>query len=166
MEACDIACQRNKQLSSLQIALHKATVNKNKDPEAYEQARINYYTVKDGEGWLRTEKEKKANMVIDPIIAQYQQKYIDMQVAEARQQAKEQARKDVQNEQVGDEDDIRFVHDLIQKQHDSAGVHRRLLQLGGSNVEAGPSWLPTALDVTIGLLILGVVYYGYRKYSQ
>ena len=165
MEACDVACQRNKELSSLESALHAATVKKNTDPEAYEQARINYYTVKDGEGWLRAEKEKKANMVIDPIIAQYQQKYLDMQIAQAKQQAREQARKDIENEQVGDEDDIRFVHNLIQKEHDSAGVHRRLLELGSTN-SSGSSWVPLALDVTIGMLILGVVYYGYRKYSQ
>ena len=164
MEACDVACQRNKQLVSLQAALHTATVNKNKDPEAYEQARINYYTVRDGEGWLRTEKEKKANAVIDPIISNYQQRYLDMQVAQAKQEAREQARKDAQNEQVGDEDDVRFVHDLIQKQQDSAGVHRRLLELGASNSFSVTS--PLVLDVTIGLLILGVVYLAYSKYSR
>jgi len=162
--ACDIQCQKDKQLQILQGALHEATVNKGTEPEAYEKARTAYYTLKDGAGWLHKEKERKAIQEIDPIIDSYRRKLGAAQVAQASQNAREQAMKDVQNSQVGDEDEIRFVHDMVMKERDSAGVRRRLLDFGGGDSQGGSDWWSMLLDIVICVLVLVVVYYAYTKY--
>jgi hypothetical protein len=148
--ACDIQCQKNKQLSTLLTNLHEATTRKGVDPEAYEQARIAYYTLKEGNTWLQAEKEKIARQKIDPIINQYKTRYAELQ-----------ARKDTKDTEVGDEDEARFIHAQIQEEQNRAGVHKRLRELG----PVSQSWFPLFLDVLIGILILLIVYLAITKFS-
>jgi len=159
--ACDIQCQKDKQLQILQGALHEATVRKGTDPEAYENARTAYYTLKDGAGWLHKEKERKAIQEIDPLIDSYRRKIGAAQVSQAAQSAKQQALKDIESSQIGDEDEVRFVHRMVMKEKDSASVRKRLLDFGGGDSQGGSDWWSIILDITICVLVLVVVYFGY-----
>ena len=162
--ACDIQCQRNKKLDSLHEIFHEATLRKGIDPEAYEQARINYYTVKDGQGWLAKEKERIANETVEPILDSYKSRFGLIQKSIDKQNAKQQAMKDVENSQVGDEDDVRFIHSMLKRERDKAGVHKRLLELNPDSTETY-SWLPIFLDVLIGLLVLFVAYRLWTRFT-
>jgi hypothetical protein len=163
--ACDIQCQKDKQLQILQGALHEATVKKGTDPEAYEQARTAYYTLKDGAGWLHKEKERKAIQEVDPLIDSYRRKIGAAQVSQAAQSARQQAIKDVESAQVGDEDEVRFVHRMVMKEKDSANVRRRLLDFGGGDSQ-GSDWWSRVLDIVICFLVLVVVYFAYSYVSR
>ena len=159
--ACDVKCQREKELELLQGALHHATLKKGVDPEAYETARINYYTLKEGQGWLHKEKERKAIQEIDPIIDSYRSKINAVTVSKAVRDAKTQALKDIESEQVGDEDDVRFMHHLVTKESNKAGVRRRYLDLGGGfdgTGGSGSDWWSIFLDILICFMVLGLVY--------
>jgi hypothetical protein len=160
--ACDIQCQKDKQLQILQGALHEATVKKGTEPEAYEKARTAYYTLKDGAGWLHKEKERKAIQEVDPIIDSYRRKIGAAQVAQAAQSARQQALKDVQASQVGDEDEVRFVHKMVMKERDSGNVRRRLLDVG----DQGSDWWSILLDIVICFLVLVVVYFAYSYVTR
>jgi len=46
---------------------------RDKSPEAYQQARSMYYTLKDGEKWLDTERERLAKAEVDPLVRQMEQ---------------------------------------------------------------------------------------------
>lgn len=152
MAACDVACQKNKQLKTLLTSLQSATVNKGTDPEAYELARVNYYTVKEGQGWLQTEKERIAKLTLQPIMDKYKKQY-----------AATQPSAPTQSDEVGDEDETRFIHNQIEKERDRAGVHQRLMEL---TVDGGPTvqWLPYVLDIVIAGLALTVVYMLFTKF--
>ncbi len=57
--------KQNNKMEPIQDAKKKALEDarqamKNATPEAYPQARIHYFTLKEGQGWLRTEKERLA----------------------------------------------------------------------------------------------------------
>jgi hypothetical protein len=83
-----------------------AAQNKAKDPEGYEKARQAYYTVKEGQGWLSQEKEKKANEDVQPILDSFQKKFDDMKDAMKYQSALEKAKPDLLNSDVGDVSDL------------------------------------------------------------
>lgn len=165
---CDAECQKDKRLKTLQDALYEATLRKGVDPAAYEQARQNYYTVKDGVGWLHAEKERVSNNTTQSVINSYISRFNSMKQNIASQNSRQQATKDEQDGQVGDEDEARFIHSLINREKDKAGVHQRTLELMNSVLPN--SWWNTPLffDILIGLLILfiAILLFGMGKFSK
>jgi len=157
MAACDIQCQRDKQLKQLSSAMVTAIQNKEKDPEGYERARTAYYTVKEGQGWLSKDKEDKANQEVQPILDSYQSKFDKMKEDMIYQTVAAQAKQDVLSSQVGDEDEVRFIHSQIQKEREEASVYRRTKELEGLPVDVY-SWLPSFLDLLLGITVLYLVY--------
>lgn len=70
---CDIPCQRDKKLKLLQGIY----LDSSKNPEAYEQAKINYFSFKNGPGWLHKYKQEKAEQEAEQVARKYRQKKID-----------------------------------------------------------------------------------------
>jgi hypothetical protein len=134
-----------------------AIQNKEKDPEGYERARTAYYTVKEGQGWLSKDKEDKANQEVQPILDSYQSKFDKMKEDMIYQTVAAQAKQDVLSSQVGDEDEVRFIHSQIQKEREEASVYRRTKELEGLPVDVY-SWLPSFLDLLLGITVLYLVY--------
>jgi hypothetical protein len=157
MAECDIECQRNKQLRKLSSAMVTAIQKKQTDPEAYERARTAYYTVKEGQGWLSKDKEEKANQQVQPILDSYQSRFNKMKQDMIYQSIASQAKQDVLNSQVGDEDEVRFIHSQIQKEREEASVYQRMKELEGLPADVY-SWLPSFLDLLLGISILYLVY--------
>jgi len=154
---CDAECQKRKQLKTLSSAMATAVQNKEKDPEAYEQARTAYYTVKEGEGWAHQDKERQANEKIQPILDSYQQKFDKLKHDIDYQAMKAQAKQDVINSQVGDEDEVRFIHSEVAKERQQASVYQRMKELSGIPPDIF-AWLPSFLDFILGIMILYLVY--------
>jgi len=157
MAACDIECQRNRQLRKLGSEMVTAIQNKDKDPEAYEKARASYYTVKEGQGWVHQDKEKQANEKVQPILDSYQQKFDKMKQDSLYRSASAQAKQDLLNSQIGDEDEVRFIHSEIEKERDQASVYQRMKELQGLPVDVY-AWLPSFLDFVLSIMILYIVY--------
>jgi uncharacterized protein YaaR (DUF327 family) len=157
MAACDIQCQRDKQLKQLSSAMVTAIQNKEKDPEAYEKARTAYYTVKEGQGWLSKENEEKANQQVQPILDSYQSKFDKMKQDMIYQTVAMQAKKDALTSQVGDEEELRFIQAQIEKEREDASIYQRTKELQGLPVDIY-SWLPSFLDLLLGLSVLYLVY--------
>jgi hypothetical protein len=160
---CDFDCQKNKQLDILQGALYDASLKKGIEPEAYERARTAYYTLKEGQGWLHKEKEKKAVEEIEPIIDRYKHKISKLQASKTAFENRQQAIRDVESTKVGDEDEVRFIHQQVMKERNSAGVRRRILDFNGGS---GYDWWAIFLDITLSLLVLIVVYFAYTYYIK
>jgi len=152
--ACDVACQRTKQLKELLSTLQEATVNKGTAPEAYERARINYYTVKEGQGWLQAEKERTAKQLVKPIVAKYKARYESSRTAPQL----------VNHEEVGDEAESRFIQDQIEKERNTAGVRQRLMELT-SDASPETKWYNYFIDILIAILALVIVYQLLTKYT-
>ena len=162
--ACDVQCQRNKQLNVLLTDLQKATVNKTKDPQAYENARMKFYTLKEGQGWLHTEKEKIAQKALKSATDGYEKRHKLIEVENARRQAIDEAKAG----EVGDEDEVRFLRSQIAKEKDKAGVHSRLFELTTDTNIVQSSWFPIFLDVLIAFFCLWIVYllFGAGKFMK
>jgi hypothetical protein len=134
--------ERDRELADALTAMNNAK------PEAYEQARIHYYTLKEGQGWLRGEKERLANAEVDPFLKQLTDQY---------EASKSTWTPSDQSNEVGDEAETRYLHRRLLEEKDKVGVARRLVTFG-SQVVPNTSWLPYILDFFIALLGIACVY--------
>ena len=157
MDVCDIQCHRDKQLKALNSAMVAAIQNKETNPEAYEKARADYYTLKEGQEWASKDTEEKANQAVQPILDSYQSKFDKMKEDIQYRTLHLQAKQDALSSQAGDEDEIRFIQSQIEKEREEASVYRRTKELEGLPVDVY-AWLPSFLDLLLSITILWVVY--------
>lgn len=131
-----IADAKKKKLEDARQAMKNAT------PEAYPQARINYYTLKEGQGWLRTEKERLAAAETDPMLRDMDSRY-------------EKSKNRAPPKQTDSES--RYLHRRLLEEKDKVGVALRNVELGSTTVTQ-TSMLPYILDILIAVTGVGCVY--------
>jgi hypothetical protein len=135
--------ERNKQIQNAYLLMKNAT------PDAYEQARINYYTLKEGQGWIRSEKERIITNEIDPFLNQLSTEFKELSSGTYI---------DDKPNEIGDESESRYLKKLLMKEKDKVSIRNRLLVLGSSN-DNNTSWIPLILDILIGILGLAIIYF-------
>jgi hypothetical protein len=160
-------CQRQKQLSDLKYALDLAEKNKSMNPEAYEQARIKYYTLLEGQGWLAKEKESIAKKELDPLITGYTSKYQELKSNEKSQSIFANLAGALKSQESADEQNNNFLKKQMEKGVDQTNTLNRMSQLTG--LPAGFTILPylsIILDVLIGIIALIIVYMLYSRFLK
>lgn len=153
---CDAECQRNKNL-----ALLKSQMDSAKGTAEYEPARVKYYTLLEGQGWLAKEKERIAKDELDTKIKNYTSRYETLK----SQQKIQSTYSNLVRAFKAEEEENKQVTKQIGSVSDQASVLNRLSQL--SPVSSGFSitnYLPIILDVIIGILSLIILYMLYLKF--
>ena len=168
---CDADCQKQKNLQNLKAALDEAELNKITDPEGYEQARINYYTALNGQGWLASEKERIAKDEVNPTLLDYTNKYTNLVNEKNSQAAYVSVASALKSQEANDAADVKLLKKEYEKEQDKTDVMNRMAQLQSpAPVSSSPSlfekYLPIILDVIIGILGLIVVIQLYIKGSS
>lgn len=161
---CDLECQKQKDLVNLKQALDRATVNKDTDPEGYEKARIAYYTLLKGPGWLRSEKDKIAKDEISQKIIDYTTEYNSLKDQQKSQGVYTDMMKVLKLQEQDDSEDNKFLNKQINLIKDKADTLNRLSQLGTSTDYS--SWLNTGIDALIVILGLVLLYSLFSKMNS
>ena len=102
--------ERNKQIQNAYLLMKNAT------PDAYEQARINYYTLKEGQGWIRSEKERIISNEIDPFLNQLSTEFKELSSGTYI---------DDKPNEIGDESESRYLKKLLMKEKDKVSIRNR-----------------------------------------
>lgn len=76
---------KDKQVADAFKALQDAENVRDKSPEAYEQARVRYYTLTKGDKWLDEERQRVAQVEVAPVVQQYSGQFMDMKRREQQQ---------------------------------------------------------------------------------
>jgi len=162
---CDLNCQKQKQLALLKSAMDQ----EEEGTEAYEKARIAYYTLLNGQGWLNTEKQRIATEVVEPVLKQYKNNY-DALKSEKKSQAIFTNLSDMlKSQEEADQSTNVFLKKEMTAEKDRADVLNRLndLSIGTPVSEPQPTgfsaYMSIFVDVLIALLAIGVIYFGYTK---
>ena len=167
---CDAECQKQKNIQNLKVALDQAELNQITDPEGYEQARINYYTALNGQGWLASEKERIAKDEVGPTILDYTNKYTDLVNEKNSQSAYIDVASALKSQEANDSADIKLLKKEYQEQQDKADVMNRMAQLQSPAPVSSSSfldkYLAIILDIVIAILGLIVVVQLYVKGSS
>ena len=141
---------------------------RDKVPDAYQQARSNYYTLKDGEKWKETEKERLLKAEVNPIV----QKLAESKNDALRQYETQRKTVDVVNglkdKVLSLKDEVKYAANTFKDQIDKVeDAIRRERKLRSKKPEPTIwDWLDSILNILIVASLLYVLYSMYQKYVQ
>lgn len=162
---CDLDCQKQKQLVLLKQSLD--SIDQQQDPAGYEKARIAYFTLLNGPGWLAQEKQRIASDEVEPVLSSYTQQYNALKGEQKSQSVFKSLADSLKVQQSADEESNRFLKKQLSAEKDAAAVKDRMNQLNAgtpyspSQMDQYISW---AIDIIIAILGLFVVYNVYVKF--
>lgn len=156
---CDLECQKQKKLVTLKQDLDSK--DPEKDPEGYEKARIAYYTLLNGPGWLMQEKHRIAKEEVEPVTASYQQQYDALNGEKQTQSIFTNLSTALKAQEQSDQASNDFLNKQLQTEKDKAQTLDRMVDLGGSPTSY--AWVSWVIDIIITLL---AIFVGYNAYSR
>lgn len=162
---CDLNCQKQKDLALLKSALDTATENQAQDPAGYEKARIAYYTLLNGQGWLNTEKQRIATHDVQPVLNNYNNQYNALKGEKQSQSVFTNLSNALKAQEGADTADNAFLKKQLGNERDKADVMNRMNDLATGtpeNPQSG-SYIPLIVDIVIGILLIGVLFLGFTK---
>ena len=161
---CDMDCQKAKNLALLKTALDTAAENQDQNPEGYEQARIAYYTLLNGQGWLATEKDRIAREEVLPVLNSYNSTYTALKGEKQSQSAFMSLANNLKAQEAGDKESNKFLQKQVNKEKDKAEVLNRLNSF--STPVDSFSYIPIIIDILIAVLMIGAIYLGFTKFDR
>jgi hypothetical protein len=165
---CDPNCQKQKDLAILKVALDTATENQDQDPAGYEKARIAYYTLLNGQGWLNTEKQRIATEDVQPVLNKYNTQYNALKSEKQSQSIFTNLSNALKAQEGADTADNAFLRKQLINDKDKLDVINRLniLTAGTPESPQSGSYIPLIIDILIGILIITVLYIGFSKFES
>jgi len=162
---CDLNCQKQKDLALLKSALDTAIKNQDQDPAGYEKARIAYYTLLNGQGWLNTEKQRIATDEVQPVLNKYRTQYNSLKGEKQSQSIFTNLSNVLIGQEGADTADNSFLKKQLAIEKDKVDVMNRMndLLVGTPESPQSGSYIPLIVDIIIGILIIGVLFLGFTK---
>jgi hypothetical protein len=164
---CDLDCQKQKQLALLKTELDTASDNQDEDPAGYEKARIAYYTLLNGQGWLNTEKQRIATQEVQPVVSSYNTKYNALKGEKQAQSIFVNLANNLKAQESSDKENSAFLKKELISEKDKADVLSRLNELNAGTPYTTSStnqYISMFIDLIIVFLIVIAVYLGYSKF--
>jgi hypothetical protein len=162
---CDLQCQKDNQLKSLKTAMDTAFAKKESDPEAYEQSRIQYYTLLKGHGWLVSEKERIAKNELEPILSSYRTNYNTLKSEQESQKTFLDLANHLKSQETQGESNTIFLNEQLEKLKNDTNVLNRMKELQSAEQTNWNSIVGIIIDVIITILGLLILYSFITKLS-
>jgi len=157
---CDLDCQRQKDLAVLKTALDNS--NKTTDPAGYNKARVAYYTLLEGPGWLDKERQKLAQNEVLPILNNFNSQFDSLKKEEESNKVFVNLADSLRAKNDADDYDSQYLKRVLEAETDKARVEARTNEL---NFNSG-SYLPFFIDALIALLLISVAFLLIMKFSK
>jgi len=156
----DAKISKDFKLNTAFRALQDAENARDNAPDAYQTARIAYYTLLKGDTWVEEEKKRVANTEAQPVINNFLDKYKSLQYTRSRQQAVIDSMNNVKQSVLGVKDDLDFSVSNFQKHLDdiknqiNKDKREQNIQLAKAT-----TWIEVLLNWMIGLVSLIAIYF-------
>lgn len=157
---CDLDCQRQKDLAVLKTALDNS--NKTTDPAGYNKARVAYYTLLEGPGWLDKERKTLAENEVLPILNNFNSQFDSLKKEEESNKMFVNLADSLRAKSEADDYDSQYLKRVLEAETDKARVESRTNEL---NFNSG-SYLPFLMDALIALLLISVAFLLITKFSK
>lgn len=140
---------------------------RDKSPQAYQDARIRYYTLLNGEGWINEEKSRVLQGEVAPKIASYMTSYQDITTRRNQQQKTMDIVKAVKDKVVSMKDDFKMTTNVFSKQINELKSQieiekRRSL----AEKEETSSWIHMVVNVLLIVFAIAAILVIVRKLSS
>jgi len=179
--------QKRQLIARAQDAYLAALRNKDKEPEIYEGARLNYMRLTKGDGWLAQEKKRIETQKLDPEIDKYRQQYQTLKTEADVQKGYTESIATIRDKQSsmkgGLEGSMDFLGNLLDEKKTKLAAYNRYIELTKpADVHANqqiqseaiplvsylagfPASFLTVLDVILAVFILALLGLLYSKGS-
>lgn len=158
---CDMQCQKEKQLALLKSTMD--STDPDSDPTGYEKARISYFTLLNGPGWLAQEKSRIAKEDVEPVLSSYTTQFNAMKSEKQTGTIFSNLATALKSQQSADEQSNQYLKKQLTSEKDKAQTSDRLVQLGGG--ESPSPYISWAFDILIAILGLFVAYKVFTRFS-
>jgi hypothetical protein len=159
---------KDKKLQDAFKRLQDAENVRDQAPDAYQQARSNYYTLKEGDTWKERERQRILKAEVDPIA----QQFADTKSKVIRQYESQRKTVDVVNglkdNVLSMKDEMKYAADTFQQQLKKVNeaIHQeRRGRVTETNVSLW-DWVDTILNIVIVASLLYVIYLLYNKFAR
>jgi len=159
---CDMECQKQKQLALLKQNLD--SIDPDSDPVGYEKARIAYFTLLNGAGWLAQEKSRIAKEDVEPVLSSYTTQFNALKGEQQSQSMFTNLTNALKSQQAADQESNSFLQKQLISEKDKAEISDRLTQLNAVTPPSSSSYVSWIIDIVIALLGLFVLYKGYTRF--
>lgn len=160
--------EKDKKLGDAFRKLQDAENVRDQAPNAYQQARAAYYTLKEGDSWKEKERQRLLKAEVEPIA----QKLVETRNEALRQYENQRKTVDVVNglkdKVLSLKDEVKYAADTfkgqLNKVQDAINRERR-----GRVTETKVSiwdWMDTILNIAIVASLLYVIYLLYKKFAN
>lgn len=148
-----------------------AAANRDKDPDTYEGARIRYFTLKNGEGWLEQEKTRIADTKLQPAIDSYRQQFKTLESQSAVQSGLVESIANVRDKQSAlvntTSSNFDFLDNFLQEKRAKMSAYDRFVELttpaayihdkstgqGSAPIAAYFASFPSSFNISLNIII-------------
>ena len=138
-------------------------------PDAYQKARIDYYTLVKGDGWLAEERARVVKSEVDPIIQKYQNEYVALTAQLNQQTQAYDTMRGIKDKVFRVKDDLTYSADVlmgqVQKVRSQITLDRRKRETG----EGAPDWfgwVDMLLNVLLVVALIAASWFVFKKLAQ
>ena len=157
---------KQKQVDDAFKTLQDAEGARDSSPDAYELARVAYYSLSKGPEWIEGEKKRVAKVDVDPEIDRYRTAYTDISKRQTTQQRTQDVMRSVKDGVLSLKDDFQYTTKTFKNQIDTLknqiNIERRGREKPDSSDEGFFTWINLILNllIVVGLLYAGIVLWG------
>jgi hypothetical protein len=136
-------------------------------PDAYQAARVAYYTLVKGDSWINEEKNRIANTEAQPVINSLLEKYQSIQSRRSQQQAVIDSMKGVKDSVLGVKDELSFSVSNFQRQiADITNQINKDKRDQTVQLAKATTWIEVLLNWLIGLSTLIAIFFLIRYFMR
>lgn len=145
-------------------ALQSAENVRDQAPEAYQKARMDYYTTLNGEGWIDQEKERITKSEVEPKVQSYANTYTDLTNRLDKQQQTYDIVVGVKDKMLSMKDDFQYTTKTFAKQIEELKSQINIeRQKRSEDQQNAYSWLDTLLNALIVIITISAIVLVIRK---
>lgn len=150
-------------------ALQDAQNVQDEEPDAYQAARVNYYTLVFGEEWKEKEKARVAKAEVDPVVKNYKNSYKDLKTRLDSQRTTIDVVDNLKDNVLTLKDDFQYSVDTFTDQLEKLQTQINMDRRGRekpSDKDDPWKWIDTVLNMLIVIGILAAIVIAYSRWSK
>jgi hypothetical protein len=155
---------RKRQLDDAYKAMQIAENSADESPDAYQDARVRYYTLLKGDTWKEEEGKRVGKAEAEPVVQSYVQRLNAIQEQNQKQTQTMDVIKGVQDKVLSVKDDLKYSVDTFQKQIRDL-QNEILVERHKSTESSNTMWtfFDLGLNILLFFLLLALIVVAYRK---
>lgn len=147
---------KTKQIEDAFRDMQEAENVRDSSPQAYQDARIRYYTLTKGEAWAEEERQRIINTEVKPVVDQYKNAFATISKQAGDQQKTIDIMETIKTKVLSLREDIKYSADTLSKQFNKVKDQINIERRGGEEQVKKFNWLNLIVNMVLTLVLIFV----------